>query len=90
MRVIAKAYQDRPLDRLSTGRRNRTVYLINPSSVGASGITEYSGVGLPEYSVYEYDSSLLERLQAAWDSANQELLESLWLGARPLKTDSRI
>jgi hypothetical protein len=82
MRAIARAYGDEPLDRIVTGASGRVVYLINPSSVGATKPEPLSGVGFPRWAVFEYDSQLLESLIAAWDAGNNETLQKLWSEAR--------
>lgn len=84
MRVIARAYGDRPLVREVTGASDGLIYLVNPSSVETHGITPFSGVGFPASAVYEHDQRLADSLASAWDAGDVEELARLWETA-PLK-----
>jgi len=84
MRVIARAYGDRPLVREVTGTADGLVYLVNPSAAETHGITPLSGVGFPSSAVYEHDAGVAESLLSAWESGDVEGLLRLWETA-PLK-----
>ena len=78
MRAIARAYGDRPLDRLVTGETEKMAYILNASSVDANGILPFSGVGFPRDAVYKFDEALFSALVAAWSRGDRQALESLW------------
>lgn len=84
MLVIAKAYGDEPLERIAASRSKKLTYLVNPSAPDAKALTEVSGVGFPNRSVFQYDPELMEKLRAAWELGDEEELMNLWEDAQPL------
>jgi len=85
MRVIARAYKDKPLDRIVVGEGERVIYIANPSTVVSTGKDGTEGVGFPKNCVFEFDSALLDSLNAAWASGDRDQLERLWSAAKPAK-----
>lgn len=78
MRVIARAYEDQPLDRVVVGEEGDTVFLVNPSVNRTQSELEEAGVGFPRFCVYPYSSELLIKLQTAWDGSSRAALVDLW------------
>lgn len=85
MRVLAKAYGDRPLDRVAVGENARVIYIANMEAANSSGIDSPEGVGFPRNCVFEFDSALFESLIEAWDRQEREQLERLWKRAVPVQ-----
>ena len=85
MRVIAKAYKDKPLDRVVTGESGKVIYLRNPSAFGSTNPPPLSGVGFPRWAVFEHDDRLFESLDAAWTAGDREALIDLWKQATPFE-----
>lgn len=84
MRVIARAYRDRPLDRAVVSESKNLAYIADLSAQDANGHAEATGVGFPKDCVFEFDEPLFESLSAAWKAADRNLLEGLWSHARPV------
>jgi hypothetical protein len=82
MRVLARAYGDRPLEREVVGSYEKGFYLIDPSSEYAK-TDPLSGVGFPRSYVFEFDESLFEKLQLAFANSAQTELARLWASAHP-------
>lgn len=83
MRVLARAYGDRPLDRIATGATGGLVYLLNPAVVNSGDVKAMSGVGFPEWSVFGFDAALFDSLQAAWTRGDSAAVKELWVHAQP-------
>lgn len=84
MRVLARAYRDRPLDRVLVEARDGVAYIANPSVDNSVRNTIGTGIGFPAQFVFEFDDELFARLSAAWDHADAALLSRLWGEARAL------
>jgi hypothetical protein len=83
MRVIARAYADRPLDRVVVERSPKLTYIASEaaaSSMEADG----TGVGFPTNCVFKFDESLYRSLEEAWQAQNRERLLDLWSEAQPI------
>lgn len=85
MRVLARAYRDRPLDRIAVGENARVIYVANPSTVSSTGKCESTGTGFPKRYVFAFDSALFDSLSRAWERGDQEELSRLWKRAEPLQ-----
>ena len=81
MRVLAKAYKDRPLDRVIAERAGRVVFLATASALRANSAT---GVGFPLGCVFEFDDQLYEALTRAWEAGDSARVDELWSAAQPL------
>jgi len=84
MRVIAKAYRDRPLDRVTVGEDGGVIFIANPAVDKAVRNTIGEGVGFPRRCVFAFDPDLFESLSEAWASADDVRLAALWERAVPL------
>lgn len=83
MRVIAKAYDDEPIDRIVVASTQKLAYLVvgqDEDSVVDDGI---SGVGFPRACIFHYDSHLMGELESAWKSGNRTKLHELWQHCQP-------
>lgn len=84
MRVLARAYGDRPLDRVTVGRDGSVVFIADPTVDKAVRNTIGEGVGFPAKFVFEFDAALYDSLRAAWASKDQMRLSALWGDAKPI------
>jgi hypothetical protein len=78
MRVIAKAYGDRPLDRVAVGWSGKAVIIAAQSVADAMQEGEVGGVGFPTDCVFQFDAVLFESLQRAWESGDRGELGRQW------------
>lgn len=85
MRVIARAYRDRPLDRVATGKAAGVTYILNPSAISSTGFEPDSGVGFPDSCVFSFDQRLFESLEAAFAAGDERELDRLWHEAEPIQ-----
>jgi hypothetical protein len=85
MRVIARAYGDRPLDRVVVGAAEKVVYIAAQSVARAMAPGESGGVGFPRNCVFSFDQSLFESLSSAWERKDQSKLADLWAAATPVQ-----
>jgi hypothetical protein len=90
MFVLARAYADRPLRRIVSGKRSRVTYLVNPSTVSSTGIEQDSGVGFPDACVFAFDPVLFHKLEEAWNNGDGGRLSELWAEATPLRDPDKI
>jgi len=74
MKVIAKAYGDRPLERCITLSAERVAYVVDPSAVNSDGTWSREGVGFPHDSLFSFDSNLFESLVQAWAANDRSTL----------------
>jgi hypothetical protein len=84
MRVIAKAYGDRPLDREVISVGDKLAYVINLSVSDSAFGESRSGVGFPKDCLFQYDSGLFDSLQGAWAGGDRQGLEAQWARAAPI------
>jgi hypothetical protein len=84
MRVIAKAYGDRPLDREMTGAKGAVAFIANMSARNSNRIEPMDGVGFPKSCVFRFDAALFDSLAAAWAGGDRVALGELWGHASPL------
>ena len=89
MRVIAKAYGDRPLDRVAVGWDKKVAYIAAQSVADAMADGELGGVGFPKECVFLFDPSLFESLQRAWQAGDVGELRRLWSQAEPAHEETR-
>jgi hypothetical protein len=82
MRVLARGYADRPLERDVVDISSGVIYLVNPS-VDNSRREDGSGVGFPPRFVYVFDEPLFEGLTRAFKCGESSALERLWATAIP-------
>lgn len=78
MRVIAKAYDDEPIDRVVVASTPKLAYLVVGQDADDIVDDGVSGVGFPRAFVFEYDSRLMRALQTAWESGDRTRLHDLW------------
>jgi hypothetical protein len=78
MRVIARAYRDRPLDRVAIGEDANVFFIAHPSTANSTGINAANGIGFPKSFVYRFDPRLFGSLEAAWENADLGRLAELW------------
>lgn len=90
MLVIARAYADRPLKRLVTGKAHGLTYLANPSVDISELEGSPGGVGFPDSAVFEFDSDLMDSLDSAWASGDGTKLKQLWRKATPLSERAKV
>ena len=83
MRVLAKAYKGRPLEREATGRGDRVIYLAD-TSIERDKIEANDGVGFPKESVFRFDVELFRQLDSAWSAHDHNELADLWSHAIPV------
>jgi len=81
MRVIAKAYEGEPLDRVVAGEEGSTLFLVNPNVNRTAEELVQAGVGFPQAFVFRFSDSLWNRLAGAWVRRDNAELEELWAGA---------
>ena len=84
IRCLARAYGDKPLDRLALGKEDRLIYVSNPSLIAPEQVLALRAVGFPRTCVFRFDPKLFERLLAAYESKDSGRLASLWNEAKPL------
>jgi hypothetical protein len=90
MRVIAKAYGDRPLDRLIVGETKRVYFVASASALGGNDEDDdLVGVGFPKDCIFHFEAALYESLEAVWRSGDREQLTALWSAARPIGATTR-
>jgi len=89
MRVIAKAYRDRPLDRICIGAAEKVIYIAAQSVASAMAPGEAGGVGFPRDCVFAFEQQLFDSLSSAWERGDGTQLAELWAAATPLKIDAR-
>jgi hypothetical protein len=88
MRVLARAYGDRPLDRIAVGSGVKVVYIAAQSVASSMAPGESGGVGFPKDCVFSFDSALYESLAQAWEAGDDASLAALWEAATPLVIDA--
>lgn len=84
MRVLARAYRDRPLDRVAVGVDGRVVFIADPSTPDSIRNTIAEGVGFPSRCVFQFDSRLFDQLADAWKAEDQGEVSRLWGLATPV------
>lgn len=84
MRVLAKAYRDRPLDRVTVGVDGRVVFIADPSTPDSIRNTIGEGVGFPSGCVFEFDPNLFDSLVEAWEAEDVDKVARLWASATPV------
>jgi hypothetical protein len=84
MRVIAKAYGDRPLDREFTGATDTVAFIANVSARNSKQLAPMEGVGFPKNCVFRFDGALFDSLASAWANGDRVALGELWDHASPL------
>lgn len=89
MRVLAKAYGDKPLDRETTGQRDSVIYLVDKSAHDAE-IKADEGVGFPREAVFYFESTLFESLDRAWHVGDSKAVEELWGTATPVDISANV
>lgn len=85
MRVIAKAYRDRPLDRVAVGQDGGVIFIANPTVDKSVRNTIGEGIGFPRKFVFAFDAALFESLSEAWAEGDDVRLAGLWERAVPLQ-----
>jgi hypothetical protein len=90
MRVIARAYEDEPLDRLAVGYSQKLVYIVDQSTISSAKDDADAGVGFPADCVFEYDPNLLASLLAAYAADDRGRLYELWSRATPFRSDATL
>ncbi len=85
MRVIARAYGDRPLDRELTGAKDTVAFIANVSARNSKRVTPMDGVGFPKTCVFRFDDGLFDSLVSAWEKGDRVTLRQLWENALPLR-----
>jgi hypothetical protein len=85
MRVIARAYKNRPLDRVAVGEDANVIFIAHPSTANSTGIDAANGIGFPKSCVFRFDPELFESLAAAWRDADQGRLTDLWSRGKVLE-----
>lgn len=83
MRVMARGYRDRPLDRAVVCSGDKVTYVANLSARGSAGITAGDGVGFPTHCVFRFERDLFDSLCGAWERRDAERLADLWARATP-------
>lgn len=83
MRVIARAYRDKPSDLYALKRVDNFVVLANSE---AAELDE-GRVAFPENCVYRFNADLFAKLKQAWDMADQRALDEAWRQACLLNED---
>ena len=84
MHCIARAFSSQPLARLVVENAGRVAYVIKPSHADAIKTDQLAGVSFPLWDLFEYDSTLVDELVAAFESGDADTLETLWGHAKPL------
>ena len=85
MRVIAMAYKDRPLDREVVGETDKLIYVANLSGLNSMERAAASGVGFPPDCIFQFDETLFDSLEEAWDRDDLGKLKELWSRAQPVR-----
>jgi hypothetical protein len=83
MHVIARAYADKPLDRIVVERSPKLAYIASSAALSADD-SDRTGVGFPVNNVYKFDESLFRLLVSAWESGDHKQLLDLWSRAEPI------
>jgi len=83
MHVIARAYRDKPLDRIVVQADSNLIYLADPQASRAAIDDEKTGVGFPVSSIFKFDAALYDMLLAAWTKGDDGELRHLWDSAEP-------
>ncbi len=84
MRVLARAYGDRPLDRELTGAKDTVAFIANVSARNSKPLVPMEGVGFPKTCVFRFEAALFDSLANAWEKGDRVALERLWGHALPL------
>jgi hypothetical protein len=87
VRVLAKAYGDRPLDRVTVGSAEKVIYIATQSVADAMESGERGGVGFPRNCIFTFDSTLYDSLNTAWQAGDHDRLVGLWQSATPAVLD---
>lgn len=82
--VIAKSYDGEPLVREAVGIRGHLIYVVNPSAKSSIGS---QGVGFPKKAVFEYESTMLAKLESAYAARDSERLDELWASSVPARIE---
>jgi hypothetical protein len=90
MRVLARAYGDRPLDRVAVAFDKKVAYVAAQSVADAIQPGEIGGIGFPLDCVFAFDSALFDSLESAWSDGDGPLLQSLWSKALPIRPVERL
>lgn len=80
MQVIAMSCEREPLARIATGRKGRIIYVLNPKVVSDDEPDQFSGVGFPFDSVFEFDSQAFDSLKAAWEACAFDEIDRILAG----------
>lgn len=65
-KVIARAHQGEPLERIALETGRRVVYLANPARIDAVLAGESNAVGFPKEDVFEFDEAAFAALADQW------------------------
>lgn len=84
MRCIARAYGDKPLDRLALGHGSGMIFIVNPACSGTDQELAAESIGFPASAIFEFDEDVYERLVSALKEGNRRTLLAAWNEARPL------
>ncbi|HEY1245588.1 MAG TPA: hypothetical protein VGF29_12250 [Hyphomicrobiaceae bacterium] len=84
---LARAYGSRPLERHALGQNGHLVYVANPSLSIPDDQLALRAVGFPREAIFSHDNKLFESLSQAFARGDADLLESLWMRAKPLAVD---
>jgi hypothetical protein len=90
MRVLARAYGDRPLDRVAVRFEKKVTFIAAQSVASAMQPGELGGIGFPRENVFTFDAELFESLEGAWSDGDGETLSRLWAKATPLLEPDKI
>ena len=83
MRVLARAYADKPLDRVLVARSPKLAYIAT-EMLSSTAADDSAGVGFPVNCVFEFDETLFHSLSEAWRQGDRRSLLSLWAKAHPI------
>lgn len=83
MQVIARAYGDRPLDRVAVGSTDRVTFIAAASALRAASDPDEIGVAFPRDCVFQFEADLFDSLNTAWSAKDRGRLAALWAGAKP-------
>lgn len=88
MRVIARGYGDRPLDRVVVGRAQRVIYVASEEVARHLSDDPMAGVGFPADCIFAFESHLFEKLERAWRAAETRVLADLWVQATQVSREA--